>query len=76
MMAKPRTTLLVVIAMMFFAISCTSTRSANDEELADRAQQLGYVAVAVNGFVRFGNPPVDLTGEQLVREATKDIPTS
>jgi len=75
-MGRSHTTSLVFITMMFFAISCTSTRGANgsDEELADLAQQLGYVAVAVHGLVRFGNPPADLTGEQLVIEATKDNP--
>ena len=76
MMARTRMMSLAFIAAAIIVISCTSTRGANDsdEELADRAQQLGYVAVAVDAFVKFGNPPATLTGEQLILEATRDNP--
>lgn len=65
--------LLTVAAIAALGISYVAV-GTQDEDWADYAVSLGYVAVAVNGYVQFGQPPSDLTGEELIREATKDNP--
>lgn len=74
MIRRTRFLSLIIFAMALLAVSCTPTRGANDEELADRAFQLSHVATALNGLIQYGNPSPDLTGDQLLHEATKDNP--
>jgi len=74
MTMRIRSLSLIILVTALVAVSCTQTSGANDEELADRAFQLGHVATALNGLIQYGNPSPDLTGDQLLQEATKDNP--
>jgi hypothetical protein len=56
------------------ASSCVTGQSSADESLVGHAQQLQYIAVAVQGYVDFGNPEASLSGEELIAEATKENP--
>lgn len=58
----------------FAVVACSQTVSDQDEEFSDKAAQLGRLAGAVDGLIKFGSPPDTLTGEQLLREAVKDNP--
>ena len=65
---------LFLAVAVFLVVSCASSYGSEDEEFADKAVSLGYVAVAVDGYIKFGNPPPNLTGPDLVKEATKQNP--
>lgn len=65
---------LVLAVAVFLVVSCASSYGSEDEEFADKAVSLGYVAVAVDGYIKFGNPPPALNGPELVKEATKQNP--
>lgn len=74
MIQTMKPTYLACLAALVFAASCATSLGSEDEEIADKAVSLGYVAVAVDGFVRYGSPAPDLTGPALVREATSQNP--
>lgn len=74
MSALRYTSVLIFCASASLVNSCAGPFDSKNEELADRASNLQDVAIAVQGFIIFGNPTSDLTGEQLIQEGTKDNP--
>lgn len=64
----------IVITAAALVSSCATGHGADDEKHADRAINLGYIALAVQGLVAYGAPPPDLQGQALVNEAVKDNP--
>ncbi len=74
-MATHRSLAVAICAVAVLLVGCGSTLGSEDEELSDRAAQLGFVAGAVDGLVKFGNPSPTLTGDELLMEATKDNPS-
>lgn len=74
MSASRYLSVLAICASAFVMVSCAWLIGSEDEELADRASNLQDVAIAVQGFVLFGDPAPDLTGEQLIQEGTSGNP--
>tara|TARA_R110002072_G_scaffold211424_1_gene368947 strand:- start:1915 stop:2349 length:435 start_codon:yes stop_codon:yes gene_type:complete len=66
--------LFVCAVAVFFLASCASSFGSEDEKLADKAVSLGYVAGALEGLIKFGNPPETMAGADLLKEATKQNP--
>lgn len=69
-----RTSIFATAIAVFFVASCASSFGSEDEELSDKAVSLGYIAVAVDGYIRFGKPPKSLNGEALLTQATSQNP--
>lgn len=69
-----RAPLFVSIIATFLLVSYITIYGSEDEELADKAVSLGYIAVAVDGFIRYGNPPIGMSGKELIENATRQNP--
>jgi hypothetical protein len=65
---------LIICASAVLLVSCAGLFGSEDEKLSDRASNLQDVAIAVQGFVAFGEASPDLTGEQLIQQGTIDNP--
>ncbi len=72
---KTKSTVMFVIAsMLVVALYACVFPDGDDKKYANASVNLGYVAKAVDGYVRYGNPPTDQSGEALLQEATKINP--
>lgn len=67
----PLTTALCAVCVIS---ACVNTSMANDEKVADLAQQVRYVAGAVQSFVKYEVPATDTMGAELIAVATQVNP--
>lgn len=63
----------VIWSGMMLVAAC-SLANGDEEELADAAVNLGYIATAVDGYVRFGDDAGQLSSDELIRNATSENP--
>lgn len=67
MKSRLKTGLMAVVLLL--GLSAFSCAPANDEDYADLAVHLGWVAGAVQGFVDFGEPEAGLSGSEILKQA-------
>ncbi|WP_417798020.1 hypothetical protein [Terasakiella pusilla] len=67
MKSRFKTGLIAVVLLL--GLSAFSCAPANDEDYADLAVHLGWVAGAVQGFVEFVEPEAGLSGGEILKQA-------